>query len=213
MSSSPSAPPIPAASSIHATIAMILRRILPIAHRVRAIADRVANGTLRRPPAPRTPSTNPKPRPPALRWPFRLRGTHAWLCRIAIQLNPLGTQLDRILRDPAMQALIEAAPQIRTILRPLCRMLGTTTLKPEPPPDVPSRPPAPDPHARPGQPAPPSSPGARQNSPDPPTPKHAQFIPISKLTSCFLAPQAINLRPPNDQPQRTPNKWILKAPP
>ncbi len=137
----------------HATIAMILSRILPIAHRVRAIAERVANGTLRRPPAPRTPSTNPKPRPPALRWPFRLRGTHAWLCRIAIQLNPLGTQLDRILRDPAMQALIAAAPQIRTILRPLCRMLGTTTLKPPPPerPEPPARtePPRPPRPARP----------------------------------------------------------------
>ncbi len=83
---------------------------------------------------PRAETNPPKPRPPAPRWPFRLRGSHAWLCRIAIQLNPLATQLDAILRDPRMRALIEAAPQIRTILRPLCRMLGTTTLKPEPTP-------------------------------------------------------------------------------
>ncbi len=52
-----------------------------------------------------------------------------------------------------MQALIDAAPQIRTILRPLCRMLGTTTLKPPPPerPEPPARtkPPRPPRQARP----------------------------------------------------------------
>ncbi len=127
----------------HPTITLILSRILPIAHRIRAIAARVATNTLRRPPSPRTPNPDPKPRKPALRWPFRLRGSHAWLCRMAPQLYPLAGQLDALLRAPDMQALIAAAPQIRTILRPLCRMLGTTTLKPNPEP-------------RPRQPRPPS---------------------------------------------------------
>ena len=130
----------------NAAARMIIRRIAPIANKVRAIADRVAAGTLRRPPSPRTASTTPaRPRPPALRWPHRLRGSHAWLCRIAIQLHPMGNQLDHLLRAPDMQALIQAAPQLRRILRPLCRMLGTTTLNPPKPPPAPR--PAPQPRS------------------------------------------------------------------
>ena len=157
----------------HATAVMIIGRLQPIAHRLRALADRMALGLLRprraRRPAipPAAPSAQPgappSPRPPALRWPHRLRGSHAWLIGIARHTAPLGSQLDALLRDPEMQALIAAAPQLRRILRPLCRMLGVTTLKEIPPPPDPPPDPSPDP-----SPVPPADPAEAR--PDPPRP-------------------------------------------
>ncbi len=140
----------------HVRIALILSRILPIAHRVEAIARHLARGTLRRPPTRNPRPTPAKPRPPLLRWPLRLKCGHGWLSRMdPVQLGPYGTYLATLLREPDMQALIAAAPQIRRILRPLCRMLAVTVLK-EPPYATPAPPrprPAPRPSPRAASPA------------------------------------------------------------
>ncbi len=132
----------------HAGVMLILARIQSLPQRLQAIADRLAAGTLRpaAPPVSRSPST--KPRPPTQSWPDRMPGSHAWLVRLSLPFAPFGTQLAHLLRDPEMQALIQAAPQVRRLFRPLCCMLGCTVLKPPPAPQPPApKPPAPKPPA------------------------------------------------------------------
>jgi hypothetical protein len=68
-----------------------------------------------------------------------------------------GAQLQHLLADPEMAALVAAAPQAGRVLRPLCRMLGVR------PPPGPLAPPS-----RPRAPAPPS-PGLTRG-PAPPSP-------------------------------------------
>ncbi len=46
---------------------------------------------------------------------------------------PFGTQLEHLLRDPELRALVDAVPQLRRAFRPLCRMLGVIVLKQPPP--------------------------------------------------------------------------------
>ena len=72
------------------------------------------------PPAPRKPpphrSANAAPpRPP--------RG-FAWLVRLAPETAAYGSQLQALLGEPEAASLLEASPQARRLLRPLCRMLG-----------------------------------------------------------------------------------------
>jgi len=55
----------------------------------------------------------------------RLPRAFAWLVRlVAHRAVPFGLQLQAILEQPEMVALLEAAPQAGIILRPLCRMLA-----------------------------------------------------------------------------------------
>jgi hypothetical protein len=91
---------------------------------------------------------NPDPKPP--RQPERLLPRKfGWLIRfVPYEAACFGSQLQHLMSQPEMMALIEAAPQAGRILRPLCWMLAI----PLPPSlRLPRRPPKPKP---PSQPAP-----------------------------------------------------------
>jgi len=61
----------------------------------------------------------------------RLPQGKAWLVReLGWEAVGYGLQLEHLLTDPAMQAALAAVPAVRRILRPICRMLGVTTLEP-----------------------------------------------------------------------------------
>ena len=48
----------------------------------------------------------------------------AWLLVAVREAAPFGTRLESILSEAECAAFLEAAPQARRLLRPLCRMLG-----------------------------------------------------------------------------------------
>jgi hypothetical protein len=64
------------------------------------------------------------PRLPALPPPHRLPRGFGWLLRLAPEAAAYGGQVEHLLADPEMAALLAAAPQAGRILRPLCRMLA-----------------------------------------------------------------------------------------
>ncbi|MBV8521683.1 MAG: hypothetical protein JOY71_06070 [Acetobacteraceae bacterium] len=70
------------------------------------------------------------PRPEGLPAP-RLPGRFGWLIRLVPGAAVYGTQVQYLLADPEMSALLADVPQAGRILRPLCRMLGIR-LGPEP---------------------------------------------------------------------------------
>ena len=49
-----------------------------------------------------------------------------WLVRLVPETASGGSQLQHLLMDPEMAALIAASPRTGRLLRPLCRMLGVT---------------------------------------------------------------------------------------
>ena len=61
---------------------------------------------------------------PADRPAERLPRGLAWLLRLVPEAAVYGSQLNHLLSDPEMVALLEAAPQMGRLLRPLCQMLG-----------------------------------------------------------------------------------------
>ena len=137
-------------------ITLIYTRLRRLATRFAALAAHFRAGTLKpparrglrpsRPPeaSPRPAATAPQPRP---RPPSPLPGDFAWLVRlVGIDAAAGASQLQYLLAEPEMAALIEAAPQMRGILRPLCHMLGfrpPAILAPLPRPEQPG-PVAPD---------------------------------------------------------------------
>ncbi len=102
-------------------IILIWRRLNRMGIRFAAIAARHDAGTLRpprrRPQAPRPPLARP-------RKPDPLPRGKAWLLRLVPEAAGGASQLQHLLADAEMAALIAAAPQAGRILRPLCRMLG-----------------------------------------------------------------------------------------
>jgi len=138
-------------------VVLIWTRLRRIAAQVAALAARIAAGRQRRYPVRRP--VRPAPRRPAER---KLPHGPAWLLRLVPQASGYGSQLQHLLAEPEMAALIEAAPQMRRLLRPLCRMLGVRPPPaPRPPPPAPAavRPPAVRPPAAPVHP-PESTPSA-----------------------------------------------------
>ncbi len=102
-------------------IILICSRLGRLAGRFTRLAARVSAGTAgpRRRAASRQPSK--RPRPAYQRLPRRF----AWLLPLVPgEAAAYGSQLQHLLADPEMAALIAAAPQAGRILRPLCRMLG-----------------------------------------------------------------------------------------
>ena len=85
-----------------------------------------------RPSSDRPLAEGPSAEPGRSRRPGRLPGGFAWLRELVPATGGPGSQLQHLLRDPAMAELLEVAPQAGRILRPLCRMLGIG-----PGPDVP----------------------------------------------------------------------------
>ena len=151
-------------------VILIWSRISRIAVRFAALAARIAAGRQRRYPARRPP--RPAPRRPAQR---SLPHGPAWLLPLVPQASGYGSQLQHLLADPEFAALVDAAPQMRRLLRPLCRMLGVAPPPPprtEPPPPPAAVAAAMPPPAAPGPPprdpprfhAPPDLPAARPPS-------------------------------------------------
>ncbi len=133
-------------------------RLRRMAVRFTALAIRLRPGTW---PA-RLRQRSGKSGPPA----HRLPQNFAWLVRLLPEAAVGASQLQHLLADPDMAALIAAAPQAGRVLRPLCRMLGVRpppALTRPPRPRIPARPrPAAPLRAPPGaEPAPPSRPPSR----------------------------------------------------
>ena len=121
-------------------VILIWSRLRRLAAQVAALAARITAGRQRRVLARRSP--RPAPRRPAQR---TLPHDHAWLLPLVPQASGYGSQLQHLLADPEFAALVDAAPQMRRLLRPLCRMLGVRlppALVPPPRPPRPAGPPA-----------------------------------------------------------------------
>jgi hypothetical protein len=124
-------------------IALIIDRIRGINQRVASLAARIGAGDhLPRRFAPRRPPAAPRPRAPA-----KLPQKFGWLLPLVPDAVGYRSQLENLLRDPEMAALLAAAPaSLSRPLRSLCWMLRLT------PPDILARPPSARPKSRPPKP-------------------------------------------------------------
>lgn len=133
---------------------LLWNRLRRMAIRFAAIAVRVHAGTLRSPTRARVKKPLPLPsrfgsqpdqaRGDGLRTPFdsarrasprppRLPNKFAWLLRLIPAVACSRSQLQHLLlSDPEIEALLSAAPQMRRMLRSLCRMLGIRLPKSHP---------------------------------------------------------------------------------
>ena len=103
-------------------LVMIWQRVRKAGAQASAVLARMQAGALRRYPTRRPPRQIAKPRrsvPPSA-----LPRQPAWLVRLIPEAAASAAQLQTLLSQPEMPALLEAAPQLRRALRPLCRMLG-----------------------------------------------------------------------------------------
>ena len=66
----------------------------------------------------------PEPRPEPQYKPFRLPTGDAWLLRLVPDAQGYADQLQSMLMEPEMAALLQSRPGLDRLLRPLCRMLG-----------------------------------------------------------------------------------------
>jgi hypothetical protein len=132
---------------------LVWNRLCGMRNRFTALAARVRAGTLPAPAPPRQRAATPRPAA-APDFPKLPPLSSGWLLRMVPEpwhLNAWRTPLQELLADPEMAAVVQAAPQMGRILRPLCHMLHE-----EPPPYLllPKRPRRPRP-ARPAKPKPP----------------------------------------------------------
>src|SRR5947209_16938317 len=74
-------------------------------------------------PCPATPGLPVSPQPPHLPRPLLPRRS-GWLLRLTPSAAAARSQLEYLLADPEMAALLAEVPQAGRILRPLCHMLG-----------------------------------------------------------------------------------------
>jgi hypothetical protein len=141
-------------------ITLIIARLRGIKQRFADLAARVAAGryVARRPAA--APRKRPGQQPPQNKLPQKF----GWLLPLEAQAVVYRSQLQYLLRDPEMAALLAAAPvPMGRVLRPLCWMLGLT-----PPPIL----------ARPRKPRPPRPASAK---PEPPAPSPSDSRPRTRL--------------------------------
>ena len=109
------------------------------------------------------------PRPPTMRQPTqprpfkscRLPTGYGWLIRRIPAASPFAAELQSLVGDPQMAALLQANPGMVRLLRPLCRMLGV-----QQPPDQRA------PHPKPAAPPTPETPmtGTQPPETQPPAP-------------------------------------------
>ena len=159
-------------------ILLICARLRRITARFAALAARYAAGTLR---PLRTPTTEPPtpglhPPPPRDKLP---RG-YAWLIRLVPGAASYGSQLQYLLSQPEMAAMIAAVPRMATLLRPLCRALAAHPTPPLPP----------DPQ--------------RTRLPRPPKPARP---PRERPVSDKPDPRILRRKPPPDEPGITWVRW------
>ncbi len=106
---------------------LLWARLKRMSLRITRLAARAAAGTLRTPPraAPRQPLSRRPPATPPRRLPRRT----GWLCQPVPAACAYASQLQHLLNEPDMRALLDAAPGIDRLLRPFCRMLGVARPK------------------------------------------------------------------------------------
>ena len=107
---------------------LIWSRLRRLAAQVAALAARIDAGRHRRYPSRRPARPAPRRRAPRV-----LPHSRAWLLRLVPEAASGGSQLRHLLAEPEMAALLEAAPQMRRLLRPLCHMRGCVRRPPWPP--------------------------------------------------------------------------------
>ena len=123
-------------------IALIVDRIRRIKQRFAYLADRLRDGLY----IPRHRTTAPRRRPGQARPQNPLPQKFGWLLKLVPEAVGYRSQLENLLRDPEMAALLAAAPTaMRRPLRSLCRMLGLSPPPVLPLPPRPKPPPAPSP--------------------------------------------------------------------
>jgi hypothetical protein len=122
-------------------IELLWRYVLRLSGRLDRLIARWKNGTLPKPRAPRPSPSQDQTR--AARTPPKLRFPHArrWLFRILPNNGFIRGQLQHLLaNNEEFAAFLEAAPQARRLLNPLCRILdidldapyGVPRVKPQP---------------------------------------------------------------------------------
>ena len=72
----------------------------------------------------RAPAVPRRFRPPGVPQPLRLPRGFGWLLRLVRETAAFSGQVETLLADPEMAALLATSPQARRILRPLCHMLA-----------------------------------------------------------------------------------------
>jgi len=138
-------------------VTLLWTRLARLTARFDALVARLTAG---HPAAPCRQRTRPTSTAPARKAPaagLRLPRSHTWLIRLLPgEAACFGGQLQALLADPAMAALLAAAPEAGRILRPLCRLLA---IAPEGMLALPSAAGKPAPKPRPAKPAPPPESG------------------------------------------------------
>ena len=121
-------------------VVLIWTRLRRIAAQVVALAARVEAGRHRRYPSRRPPlRTAGRPAVPRRHAPPVLPHGFAWLLPLVpCEAAGYASQLRYLLAEPEVAALVDAAPQMRRLLRPLCRMLGVSLPPPPRPPAEPA---------------------------------------------------------------------------
>jgi hypothetical protein len=138
-------------------VMLLWTRLARLTARFDALVARLTAGHPAAPARPRTRSASTAPARTAPAAALRLPRSHTWLIRLLPgEAASYGCQLQALLADPAMAALLAAAPEAGRILRPLCRLLAIT---PEGPLALPSAAGKPAPRPRPAKPAPPPESG------------------------------------------------------
>jgi hypothetical protein len=137
-------------------VMLLWTRLARLTARFDALVARLTAG---HPAAPARQRTRPASTAPARKAPaagLRLPRSQAWLIRLLPgEAASYGCQLQALLADPQMAALLAAAPEAGRILRPLCRLLA---IAPEGLLALPSAAGKPAPKPRPAKPAPPPEP-------------------------------------------------------
>jgi hypothetical protein len=154
-------------------ILLICAHLRRISARFAGLAARYAAGTLR---PPRAPATEPRatvahPPPPRDKPPRDpLPRGYAWLIRLVPGAAGYGSQLQYLLSQPEMAALIAAIPQMTPLLRPLCRALAAQPTPPLPAYPTRTRPPRPPREKQPRPPRQNPDPGILRRKPPPDEP-------------------------------------------
>ncbi len=106
---------------------LLWARLKQMSFRISRLAARAAAGTLPTTPraSPRQPLSRRPPATPARRLPRRT----GWLCQPVPAACAYASQLQHLLNEPDMLALLDTAPGIERLLRPFCRMLGVARPK------------------------------------------------------------------------------------